>query len=200
MDQLQAEKERLLNELQNNAVPAAAPFPAPRRDKIDANVVFSFEEVIASISSATGCVPALAQEDAAPYMVVVQDPLQYRANADLTLQPHVLSSLQEKFATHVMCNFAPRDPKKLPMARWVTLRQLIHKMGPSEELRQLGSDNFRQLITEWYKDDDAFVDLPFYAWSKRLKDLDPHAHPRSLVHKFSFEYTPLTLGAGRADR
>ena len=37
-------------------------------------------------------------------------------------------------------------------------------------MRDLSSETLRQLITEWYKDDPAFADQPYYAWCKKLKD------------------------------
>ena len=96
------------------------------------------------------------------------------------------------FATHVMCNFTPRVPKEFPTARWVTLGHLVRELQPHapNEVWHLGPNNLRQLITDWYKDHPAFDGLPFSAWGKRLKDNDPQAHPRSLIFKFCFEYTP----------
>ena len=110
----------------------------------------------------------------------------------------VRSSLQETFIKHVMCDFTPRDPKYLPTLEWATLEQLVLLLQPHApmEVARLGQ-NLRQLITEWYKEHPAFRGLSFSEWAKRLKDLHPLAHPRSLVYKFSFQYTPRTArGAG----
>ena len=94
--------------------------------------------------------------------------------------------------THVMCDFTPRRPSALPTWKWATLEQLLDRLQlhAPREVWQLGPNSLRQLITEWYKDHPAFTGLPFTSWGKRLKDMDPQAHPRSLVFKFSFEYTP----------
>lgn len=105
----------------------------------------------------------------------------------------VQSSLQETFIKHVMCDFTPRDPKYLPTLEWATLEQLVLLLQPHApmEVARLGQ-NLRQLITEWYKEHPAFRGLSFSKWAKRLKDLHPLAHPRSLSYKFSFQYTPRT--------
>ena len=101
-------------------------------------------------------------------------------------------SVQSIFMTHVMCDFTPRRPSALPTWKWATLEQLLDRLQlhAPREVWQLGPNSLRQLITEWYKDHPAFTGLPFTSWGKRLKDMDPQAHPRSLVFKFSFEYTP----------
>ena len=94
--------------------------------------------------------------------------------------------------TRVMCDFTPKPPSALPTWKWATLEQLLDRLQLHVpwEMAQLRPDTLRQYITEWYKDHPAFAGLPFTAWGKRLKDMDPAAHPRSLVFKFSFEYTP----------
>ena len=101
-------------------------------------------------------------------------------------------TLQSIFMTRVMCDFTPRRPSSLPTWKWATLEQLLDRLAlhSPREVFQLGPNSLRQLITEWYKDHPAFAGLPYTAWGKRLKDMDPAAHPRSLVFKFSFEYTP----------
>ena len=102
-------------------------------------------------------------------------------------------SIQSIFMTRVMCDFTPRRPFALPTWKWATLEQLLDRLQlhvPREVVPQLVPNTLRQYITEWYKDHPAFAGLPFTAWGKRLKDMDPAAHPRSLVFKFSFEYTP----------
>jgi hypothetical protein len=101
-------------------------------------------------------------------------------------------SVQPIFMTHVMCDFTPRRPSMLPTWKWATLEQLLDRLQlhAPREVWQLGPNSLRQLITEWYKDHPAFKNLPYTSWGKRLKDMNPHAHPRSLVFKFSFEYTP----------
>ena len=100
--------------------------------------------------------------------------------------------IQSIFMTRVMCDFTPKPPSALPTWKWATLEQLLDRLQLHVpwEMAQLRPDTLRQYITEWYKDHPAFASLPFTAWGKRLKDMDPAAHPRSLVFKFSFEYTP----------
>eukprot|EP00964_Phaeocystis_antarctica_P018147 scaffold10055_cov68-Phaeocystis_antarctica.AAC.5 len=105
-------------------------------------------------------------------------------------------SLKEIFIMHVAPDFTPRVPKAFHMLKWATLEQLILRLqqhAPAEVAR-LGPQNLRQLITEWYKDHPAFAGLCFSEWGKRLKDLHPHAHPRSLTYKFCFEFTPGGVG------
>ena len=115
------------------------------------------------------------------------------SSSSVTTEAHqpVPYSLQEIFATCVMCNFTPRVPKEFSTSRWASLEHLVFLLqqhAPAEVLK-LGHQNLRQLITEWYKNHPAFAGLPYSAWCKRLKDNDPQAHSRSLSFKFSFEYT-----------
>ena len=94
------------------------------------------------------------------------------------------------------CDFTPRPPKDFPTSRWVTLEQLVIQLqqhAPAEVAR-IGPQNLRQLITEWYKGHPTFAGLAYSAWGKRLKDMHPLAHPRSLTYKFSFEFTPGGIG------
>ena len=107
-------------------------------------------------------------------------------------QQLIPSSLQEIFTMHVMCDFTPRAPKGFPTSRWATLEQLVLQLQPHApaEVARIGAQNLRQLITEWYKGHPTFAGLAYSAWGKRLKDMHPLAHPRSLTYKFSFEYTP----------
>ena len=101
-------------------------------------------------------------------------------------------TLREIFIVHVMCDYTPRMPHHLLLARWTTLEELVSKLEKHApmEVRDLGHQNLRQIITEWYKDHPKFRELPFSAWGKRLKDKTPGAHPRSLSFKFCFEHTP----------
>lgn len=100
-------------------------------------------------------------------------------------QPLVPSSLREIFIKHVMCDFTPRPPKEFPTSQWATLEQLVLQLEPyaREEVARIGPQNLRQLITEWYKGHPAFAGLAYSAWGKRLKDMHPLAHPRSLTYK-----------------
>ena len=102
----------------------------------------------------------------------------------------VPSSLKAIFVNCVMCDYTPRNPKQFPSSRWTTLEELVSKLAKHApvEVREIGHQNLRQIITEWYKDHPKFRELPFSAWGKRLKDKTPGAHPRSLCFKFCFEY------------
>ena len=105
-------------------------------------------------------------------------------------------SLKEIFTMHVAPDFTPRAPKAFHTLKWATLEELILRLqqhAPAEVAR-LGPQNLRQLITEWYKDHPVFAGLCFSEWGKRLKDMHPHAHPRSLTYKFSLEFTPGGVG------
>ena len=108
-----------------------------------------------------------------------------------------LSDLREKFVTHVMCDYTPRPPRLLPMKQWVSYERLVRQLQPHApaEVAQLGNIRLKQLITDWFTNDPAFVGLPFSAWCKLLKDKDPQDGPRRQIHKFSFEYTPTRSGA-----
>ena len=106
-------------------------------------------------------------------------------------------TLQERFAKYVMCGFTPRRPCELPMSNWVSCDELIGLLQPHAPAEVLGSDNLKQLITEWYKDHPAYADLPFSAWCKKLTDKTRRSDPRqarksrSNVHfKFPFQCTP----------
>ena len=97
-------------------------------------------------------------------------------------------TLQERFAQHVMCDYTPIRPSELHKSLWVSCEQLVTLLQPHApaEVRRLGHENLKQLITEWHKDHPAFADLPFSAWCKKLKDRgNPHAARRSSIH-FSF--------------
>ena len=100
--------------------------------------------------------------------------------------------LKAIFVNCVMCDYMPRNPKQLPSSRWTSLQELVSKLEKHAPMavRDLGHQNLRQIITEWYKDHPKFRELPFSAWGKRLKDKTPGAHPRSLSFKFCFEHTP----------
>ena len=117
-------------------------------------------------------------------------------NSSTSMTAAHLSSLQEVFTVHVMCDFTPRVPKELSTSKWTTLEQLFIRLqqhAPTETT-MLDRINIRQLITEWFKDHPAFAGLPYSAWCKRLKDNSPQAHARSLTYKFCFEYTPRGVG------
>ena len=101
------------------------------------------------------------------------------------------STLQERFVWFVMCDFTPRSPSELPTSRWTSLMRLFHLFKPHAPMDVwiYGHGNLKQLITEWFKDHPAFVDLEPSAWCKRLKSNDP-LDGGKCVFKFSFEYTP----------
>ena len=101
--------------------------------------------------------------------------------------------LQEIFATHVMCDYTPRAPRRLPKSLWVHQKQLYDKLQPHApvEMLELGPDGLKQLITVWYKDHPAFAGLAFGEWCKRLKDNSP-GRAGSHTFKFPFEHTPGT--------
>ena len=134
---------------------------------------------------------SVSSTDSPPVMAVAKQLVLY----DPLLVPSSLS-LREIFAMHVMCDFTPRNPRKFHTLKWATLEQLILLLQPyaPSEVARFGPQNLRQFITEWYKEHPAFAGLSFSEWGKRLKDLHPLAHPRSLTYKFCFEFTP--RGAG----
>ena len=97
------------------------------------------------------------------------------------------STVEEKFAMHVMCNYTPRTPGELPMKLWVSCAQLLCQLQPHAP----AEDYVKQLITNHFKDHPAFAGHPFHAWCKHLKDYNaPAGGGRPTVVKFSLEYTP----------
>ena len=130
---------------------------------------------------------SVASTDSPPVMAVAKQLVLY----DPLLVPSSLS-LREIFDMYVMCDFTPRNPRKFHTLKWATLEQLMLLLQPyaPSEVARFGPQNLRQLITEWYKEHPAFAGLSFSEWAKRLKDLHPLAHPRSLTYKFCFEFTP----------
>ena len=100
-----------------------------------------------------------------------------------------------------MCDFTPRPPKEFPTSRWATLEQLVLQLEPyaPEEVARIGPQNLRQLITEWYKGHPAFAGLAYSAWGKRLKDMHPLAHPRSLTYKVRSWPSPHRLALSTHD-
>ena len=97
------------------------------------------------------------------------------------------STVAEKFALHVMCNYTPRAPGELPMKDWVSSAQLLRQLHP----HTLSEDQVKRLITNHFKDHPTFAGHDFSAWNKRLKDFDaPAGGGRKSVMKFSLEYTP----------
>ena len=102
------------------------------------------------------------------------------------------TSLQELFVRHVMCDYTPRHPKDLPMSAWVSITRLssqLQQHAPAE-VKLLGLNGVKQMITESQMNHPAFKGLPFSAWCKKLKDERPQAHYRAQIIKFPFAYTP----------
>ena len=101
-------------------------------------------------------------------------------------------TLQEIFQKLVMCDYTPRDPKQLPLAKWASYKKLISLFEPHApiEVSRSGPGSLKKLITAWFKDHPAFASLEVKKWCRKLTDNDPQALPRSQVYKFSFEYTP----------
>ena len=97
-------------------------------------------------------------------------------------------TLEEKLATHLLCNYTPRPPGKLPKKLWISCEQLIRQLEPHASAEMWKPDYVKRLITEWYKDHPAFADHSFTEWCKTLKDYD--APTNKNIIKFSFEYTP----------
>ena len=120
------------------------------------------------------------------------------ATSAFTTEPHqqaaasdgssTCSTVAEKVAMHVICNYTPRAPGELPMKHWVSCAQLLRQLHP----HTLSEDRIKQLITNHFKDHPAFAGHAFTAWSKSLKDYDAPAggSDRKTVMKFSLEYTP----------
>ena len=132
-----------------------------------------------------------------------EDPSADRAQPRLCLdgqQQRSPQSLQELFATHVMCDYTPRPPNSLPMLRWASITQLSSQLAQfaSAEVARLGPSGLKQMITECQQNHPAFAGLPSGAWCKKLKDDRPGAHYRSKIAKFAFAYTPRSQATTRS--
>ena len=72
-------------------------------------------------------------------------------------------SIHVLFARHVMCDYTPTHPNRLPKSRWTSIDQLafqLAKYAPAE-MEKLGCRGLKQMITTWFADHPAFVGLPF---------------------------------------
>ena len=147
---------------------------------------------IPELAVAQQLIPSSLQEIFTMHVMCASRPeprLTLNLSRTLSLTPSLTLSLTLSLTR---CDFTPRPPKDFPTSRWVTLEQLVIQLqqhAPAEVAR-IGPQNLRQLITEWYKGHPTFAGLAYSAWGKRLKDMHPQAHPRSLTYKFSFEHTP----------
>ena len=154
------------------------------------------QQLIPELAVAQQLIPSSLQEIFTMHVMCASRPeprLTLNLSRTLSLTPSLTLSLTLSLTR---CDFTPRPPKDFPTSRWVTLEQLVIQLqqhAPAEVAR-IGPQNLRQLVTEWYKGHPTFAGLAYSAWGKRLKDMHPQAHPRSLTYKFSFEHTP--RGAG----
>ena len=97
------------------------------------------------------------------------------------------STVEEKFAMHVICNYTPRTPGELPMRLWVSCGQVLRQLQPHAP----AEDYIKHWITNHFKDHPTFAGLPFSAWCKKLEDYNaPAGGRRPTVMKFSLQYTP----------
>jgi hypothetical protein len=72
-------------------------------------------------------------------------------------------SIHVVFARHVMCDYTPCDPARLPKSSWTSIEQLafqLAKYAPAE-MEKLGLRGLKQMITAWFGDHPAFAGLPF---------------------------------------
>ena len=105
------------------------------------------------------------------------------------------STLQERFATFVMCAFTPKRASELPTSQWTSYTMLLglfQPHAPDERWLRLGPGNhiFKQLIIQWYKGHPAFAGLAANAWCKKLKDNGTNADGCQVI-SFSFQKLPL---------
>ena len=62
---------------------------------------------------------------------------------------HVHSILQGRFTNLVMCDFTPRRPNELPMARWASYKELARLFEKYADVRRIGPGNLKQMIIAW---------------------------------------------------
>lgn len=107
------------------------------------------------------------------------------------------STLEARFAAHVMCNYTPRPPDKLSKKRWVSCDDLLHQLKPLTplEAERWQPAYVKQLVTELFKDHPLFAGRPFSEWSKKLMNRDAPAHSTGRTHDtcFCLEHTPTTF-------
>ena len=66
-------------------------------------------------------------------------------------------SIHVLFARHVMCDYTPVHPNRLPKSRWTSIDQLafqLAKYAPAE-MEKLGCRGLKQMITTWFADHPA---------------------------------------------
>ena len=104
------------------------------------------------------------------------------------------STLEARFAAHVMCNYTPRPPDKLSKKRWVSCDDLHRQLEPRtpSEAERWHPTYVKQLVTELFKDHPLFAGRPFSEWSKKLMNRDALAHSTGKTHVtyFCLEHTP----------
>jgi hypothetical protein len=94
------------------------------------------------------------------------------------------STLEARFAAHVMCNYTPRPPNKLSKKRWVSCDDLHRQLKP---LTPLEAERWqpvyvKQLVTELFENHPLFAGRPFSEWCKLMKREHRSSQP-ALAHK-----------------
>ena len=63
--------------------------------------------------------------------------------------PSSSTTMQEIFEALVMCDFTPRRPNELPMARWASYKELARLFEKYADVRRIGPGNLKQMIIAW---------------------------------------------------
>ena len=135
-------------------------------------------------------------EQAGTVRVIPAEPMlnQRGAAPDQEIGSPTFSTLEERFAAHVLFNYTPRPPGKLPKKLWVSCEQLLRQLQPHTSSAEMLWEPVyvKQLVTEQYKNHPTFAGRSFSEWCKKLTNRDVLAHSgnRNHVTCFSLEYTP----------
>ena len=98
------------------------------------------------------------------------------------------STLEARFAAHVMCNYTPRPPEEFSMKQWVSCVELHRQIKPLTPLEaEMWQPAYvKMLVMELFKNHPLFASRPYSQWSKKLMNRDALAHSKGKTHVFHF--------------
>ena len=151
----------------------------------------SFDAELRTGGSSSSWDEQLVQAGAA--RVISEEPMLNRRGAapEQEMGSSKASTLEERFAAHVMCNYTPSPPGKLSKKRWVSCEQLLRQLQPhTSSAETLWEPAYaKQLVCDRFKNHPTFAGRSFSEWCKRLLNRDVSGG-RNHVTCFSLEYTP----------
>ena len=151
----------------------------------------SFDAELRTGGSSSSWDEQLVQAGAA--LMISEEPMLNRRGAapEQEMGSSKASTLEERFAAHVMCNYTPSPPGKLSKKRWVSCEQLLRQLQPhTSSAETLWEPAYaKQLVCDRFKNHPTFAGRSFSEWCKRLLNRDVSGG-RNHVTCFSLEYTP----------